>query len=88
MKNGPIEGIIDFGSKAEELGGIKYPIINIIMFTIILIFSMIYDEVIIIKLFGLEENTYKYLMKCYNFGGINKDVEDFEDNNLKTLNEI
>ena len=53
MKNGPIEGIIDFCSKAEELGGIKYPIINIIMFTII-IFSIIYEEVIIIKLFGLE----------------------------------
>ena len=85
MKNGPIEGIIDFGSKAEELGGIQYPIINIIMFIIIIIFSLVYEEVIIIKLFGLEKTTIKYLFNKEE--GINKEVEDFEDD-LKELKEI
>ena len=81
-----IKNILTWGNDTEQYGGIKYKIIFIIMNIIIAISSLIYNEVIIIKLWSLEKNTAKYIsmrekIEYDNLDQFYNEGEDEEVNN-------
>ena len=90
MIHATIERILDWGKNAEKNGGIQYKIFFIFVNVSNIIFSLIYNEIIIIKICSLEKNTTKYISKRQKseyiiLGQVYNSDEDEENNNRVSI---